>query len=100
MTILFNFSLSLDNKNQKDMENNNKKPLSPSELFSVCIHNQEVFKAGAQDIADILNALLEDYIEKNLNDIDKSRIYRAMSMYIEEERPLQDIWNYLDPNDD
>lgn len=77
-----------------------EKKLNVCELFSACIHNQEVFKAGAQDIADILNALLEDYIEKNLNDIDKSRIYRAMSMYIEEERPLQDIWNYLEPNDD
>lgn len=38
--------------------------------------------------------------KKNLNDNDKSRIYRAMSMYIEEERPLQEIWHYLDPDDD
>lgn len=77
-----------------------EKKLNVCELFSIVIHNQEVFNAGAQDIADSLNALLEDYIEKNLNDNDKSRIYRAMSMYIEEERPLQDIWDYLDPNDD
>lgn len=77
-----------------------EKKLNVCELFSACIHSQEVFKAGAQDIADILNALLEDYIEKNLNDIDKSRICRAMSMYIEEERPLQEIWHYLDPDDD
>ena len=45
-----------------------EKKLNVCELFSVCTHNQEVLKTGAQDIA--------------------------------EERPLQEIWSNLDPNDD
>lgn len=71
--------------------------ISIPDLFLVFLHNQAVFDDGAQDLADLMNAVLDFYISGNYTPDEQYRIREGMIMYIEG-KPLQDVWSYVDPH--
>lgn len=75
------------------------KKLSQTLIFSVFIHSQEAFNAGAQDISDAINAMYENYLETQCTEEERERQERAREMYFDG-KPMQDIWLIIDPTEE